>query len=221
MIRSCQLEPRTSGGFLATPPDIKALALDLGNVLVQVDHLRFCRRLATLAGLTPEEVYARVFGSDLDPAYDTGRLTSEEFHRRVTEACGVTLPVPRFASWWCDIFAPMEGMAALVGRLAGSYPLYLVSNTNPLHFAHIRENYPLLHHFKRFVLSFEVGSRKPEPGIYRALIRQTGLPPRQCLFVDDKLPLVSAAREQGLQSWQFISPAEFVRLLQQQGILSD
>ena len=219
MILSGQLEPRPSGGFLAALHDIKALALDLGNVLVQVDHMRFCRRLATLAGLTPEEVYARVFESNLEPAYDTGRLTSEEFYRLVTKACGVALPFPRFASWWCDIFAPMEGMAALIERLAGSYPLYLVSNTNPLHFAHIREHYPLLHHFKRFVLSFEVGSRKPEPGIYRDLIRQTGLPPQQCLFVDDKLPLVTAARAQGLQSWQFTSPADFVRLLQQQGLL--
>ena len=78
----------------------------------------------------------------------------------------------------------------------------------------------MLHHFKRFVLSFEVGSRKPEPGIYRDLIRQTGLPPQQCLFVDDKLPLVTAARAQGLQSWQFTSPAGFVRVLQQRGILS-
>ncbi len=112
-------------------------------------------------------------------------------------------------------------MAALVGRLAESYPLYLVSNTNPLHFAHIREHYPLLHHFKRVVLSFEVGNRKPEPGIYRALIRQIGLPPRQCLFVDDKLPFVEAARERGLQSWLFTSPAEFIRLLQQRGILLD
>jgi glucose-1-phosphatase len=198
--------------------DIKVLALDLGNVLVKVDHFRFCRRLAGLAGLTPEEVYARVFESELEPGYDTGRLTSEEFHRRVMDHFGVALPFSQFSSWWSDIFDPMEGMAELVSHLAARYPLHLMSNTNALHFAYIRKNYAFLDHFQSFVLSFEVGSRKPEPGIYQALIQQTGRPPSRCLFVDDKLPFVTAAQEQGLVSWQFTSPAEFIGCLQEHGL---
>jgi glucose-1-phosphatase len=198
--------------------DITVLALDLGNVLVKVDHLRFCRRLADLAGLGAAEVYARVFASDLEPGYDTGRLTSEEFHRRVMEHFGVALPFSQFSFWWNDIFDPMEGMAELVDYLAARFPLYLMSNTNTLHFGYIRKNYPFLDHFQSFVLSFEVGSRKPEPAIYQALIQRTGRPASQCLFVDDKLPFVTAAREQGLVSWQFTSPGEFIRCLQQHGL---
>ena len=34
----------------STSPPIAAVAFDLGNVLVKVDHLRFCRGLAELAG---------------------------------------------------------------------------------------------------------------------------------------------------------------------------
>jgi HAD superfamily hydrolase (TIGR01509 family) len=198
--------------------DITVLALDLGNVLVKVDHLRFCRRLADLAGLTPEAVYNRVFESDLEFGYDTGRLTSEDFHRRVMDHFGVALPFSQFSFWWSDIFDPMEGMAELVGHLAARYPLHLVSNTNALHFAYIRKNYALLDHFQSFVLSFEVGSRKPEPAIYQALVQRADAPPSCCLFVDDKLPFVTAAREQGLTSWQFTSPTEFIRFLQQHGL---
>jgi FMN phosphatase YigB (HAD superfamily) len=197
---------------------ITVLALDLGNVLVQVDHMRFCRRLADLAGLVPEEVYARVFESDLEPGYDTGRLTSEEFHRRIMHHFGVILPFSLFSSWWNDIFAPLEGMAELVGMLAARFPLHLVSNTNTLHFSYIKENYAFLDLFESFVLSFEVGRRKPEPAIYQALIKQTGRPASQCLFVDDKLPFVAAAREQGLMSWQFTTPVEFIGFLQRHGL---
>ncbi|MGQ9688270.1 MAG: HAD family hydrolase [Desulfobaccales bacterium] len=200
------------------PSDIQALALDLGNVLVKVDHLRFCRRLADLAGLTPEEVYVRVFESSLEPAFDTGRLSAEEFHQRLLEHFGVTLSFARFCSWWNDIFAPLEGMAEVVGDLAAKYPLFLVSNTNALHFAHIRANYNLLNHFRDFILSFEVGSRKPEPAIYQALIRRLGSPPSRCLFVDDKLPFVTAAREQGLRAWRFTSPDDFITYLQKEKI---
>jgi len=192
-------------------PVIKALALDLGNVLVKVDHYRFCRPLAELAGLTPEEVYHRVFASNLEPDYDTGLLTTEEFYLRVTAHFGVSLPFSQFSAWWTDIFDPMEGMAELVGHLATKYPLHLISNTNSLHFDYIKKNYALLEHFQSFTLSFEVGSRKPEPGIYQALIQQTGLPAPECLFVDDKVPFVEAAHQQGLTAWQFTSPERFVQ----------
>jgi FMN phosphatase YigB (HAD superfamily) len=198
--------------------DITVLALDLGNVLVKVDHRRFCRRLADLAGLSAEEVFARVFQSNLEPGYDTGHLTSEEFHHRVMDLFGVSLPFSQFSSWWCDIFDPMEGMAELVSQLAARYPLYLLSNTNTLHFAYIKDNYAFLRHFQSFVLSYEVGSRKPEPAIYQALIEQIGRPARHCLYVDDKLPFVAAAREQGLVSWQFTSPAEFIGFLERHGL---
>ena len=53
------------------PRPITAITFDLGNVLIRVDHFRFCRRLAVLAQLSPQEVYAQVFESGLGPGNDT------------------------------------------------------------------------------------------------------------------------------------------------------
>ncbi len=61
----------------------------------------------------PRGDYTRVFESDLEPGYYTGRLTSEEFHRRLADHFGVALPFPKFAFWWSDISDPLEGMAEL------------------------------------------------------------------------------------------------------------
>lgn len=200
------------------PLPLEAIAFDLGNVLVAVDHFRFCRPFAALANLTPEEVYAAVFGSDLEPGYDTGRLSSEEFYRRLMARFGLDLPYPRFCELWSDIFAPLEDMAQTVAKLAGRYPLYLLSNTNPLHFQYIKEYYPLLRHFRRCILSYEVGSRKPEPGIFQALIREMGYPPERCLYLDDLLPFVETARTHGLVAWHFVSPRDFKEQLSREGL---
>lgn len=195
------------------PLKIAAITFDLGNVLVKVDHLRFCRRLAALAALSPQEVYAQVFESSLEPGYDTGHLTSREFYQRVTAHFGVALPYPRFAALWCDIFDPMDYMAEMVQHLGSRFPLFLLSNTNCLHFDYIQARFAaLLRSFRGFVLSYQVGSRKPEPVIYQALIRQVGRPPAEILFLDDKESFVEAARAQGLAAWQFCSSRE----LQQQ-----
>ena len=198
--------------------ELEAIAFDLGNVLIQADHFRFCRPFAALVNLTPDEVHAAVFGSDLEPGFDTGRLSSEEFYQQLLDRFGLSLPYPRFCELWNDIFAPLEDMEQTVTRLAAIYPLYLLSNTNPLHFQYIKENYPLLRHFRRFILSYEVGSRKPEPGIYQALIREMGAPPEHCLYLDDKLPFVAAARTHGLVAWHFVSPRDFKEQLSREGL---
>ncbi len=211
-------EKLSSTGLPGLRP-ITAITFDLGNVLVKVDHLRFCRRMAALAGLSPQEVYAQVFESTLEPGYDTGRITSREFYERVTAHFGVTLAYARFCELWCDIFDPMEAMAALVAHLAPRFPLFLLSNTNSLHFDYIRERFDaILEPFQAFILSYEVGSRKPEAAIYQALIRQVSRPPEEILYLDDKVAFVEAARDQGLAAWQFRSPQELRQDLERQGL---
>ena len=201
------------------PHPITAITFDLGNVLIKVDHFRFCRRLAALAALSPQEVYAQVFESGLEPGYDTGRITSREFYERVTAHFGVALPYSRFCDLWCDLFDPMEGMAEVVEHLSSSFPLLLLSNTNSLHFDYIQARFAaLLQPFRAFVLSYEVGSRKPEPAIYQSLIRQAGRPPEEILFIDDKVSFVEAARGQGLTAWQFRSPQELQPELARHGL---
>jgi glucose-1-phosphatase len=201
------------------PRPITAITFDLGNVLVRVDHLRFCRRLAALANLTPDAVFAQVFESSLEPGYDTGRITSREFYQRVTAHFGVALDYARFRDFWCDIFDPMDAMEQLVARLAPRFPLFLLSNTNSLHFAYIRERFgAILSPFQAFILSYQVGSRKPEAAIYQALIHATGRPPKEILFLDDRLDFVAAARAQGLAAWQFRSPEALQQDLENQGL---
>jgi FMN phosphatase YigB (HAD superfamily) len=204
---------------LTSPLNLRAVAFDLGGVLVKVDHWRFCRRLAPLAGRRTEEVYAAIFESGLEPGYDTGRLSSREFYQRVRTLFGIKLSYLDFRLFWSDIFEPLEDMEETVARLQGRYPLFLLSNTNPLHFDHIRRRFPaLLRHFQAFILSYQVGSRKPEAAIYQALIRRAGSHPAEILYLDDKLPFVEAARAQGLRAWHFTTPRDFQRDLQRFGL---
>ena len=211
-------ESSTPKGPLGPRP-ITAITFDLGNVLIRVDHLRFCRRLAPLANLTPREVFARVFETGLEQGYDTGRISSRDFHERVTAYFGVTLDYARFRELWCDIFDPMHAMDTVVARLAPRFPLFLLSNTNSLHFDYIRERFgAILKPFQAFILSYQVGSRKPEAPIYQALIHAVSRPPEEILFLDDRIDFVEAARDQGLAAWQFRSPQELQQDLERQGL---
>jgi putative hydrolase of the HAD superfamily len=203
----------------SSSPPIAALAFDLGNVLIKVDHLRFCRGLAELAGGTPQEIYAAVFQSRLEPGYDRGRLSSREFHRRLQVRFHLDLPFPRFQDLWNDMFEPWEEMQEVVASLARRYPLYMLSNTNPLHFRFVRKRFAsLFTHFRALILSYRVGSRKPEATIFQALLVEAGLPPARILYIDDKEEFVAAARPQGLTAWIFVSPRDFKERLSAAGL---
>ncbi len=94
-----------------------------------------------------------------------------------------------------------------------------LSNTNPIHFAMVKEAYPLLRQFHDFVLSYEVGAAKPEAKIYREAIVRARCNPEECFFIDDLAVNVEAAREHGMDAVQFLSAEQLDRELRFRGLL--
>lgn len=54
--------------------------------------------------------------------------------------------------------------------------------------------------FDAFISSCEVGMRKPDPGIFRLAMGVAQARPEECLYFDDRLMLVEAARKLGIQA---------------------
>ena len=59
--------------------------------------------------------------------------------------------------------------------------------------AKLRDLYDLHAHFKGFVISGDIGVRKPDAAIYRELLSQTGVPAENMVFVDDRPKNLDAA----------------------------
>ncbi|KAA9356483.1 HAD family hydrolase [Larkinella humicola] len=54
--------------------------------------------------------------------------------------------------------------------------------------------------FDAFISSCEVGMRKPDPGIFRLAMGVAQARPEQCVYFDDRLMLVEAARKLGINA---------------------
>ena len=68
--------------------------------------------------------------------------------------------------------------------------------------------------FDTVVLSGEVGMRKPEKEIFLHAARALGLPPAQCVFVDDLAANVAAAQACGMTGVLHTEPADTAKALQ-------
>jgi putative hydrolase of the HAD superfamily len=63
------------------------------------------------------------------------------------------------------------------------------------------KKYKLHNLFDAFVSSCEVGMRKPDPGIFRLALGIAQAKPHECLYFDDRVMLVEAAKKEGIHAY--------------------
>lgn len=199
---------------------IKAFIFDLGNVIVPFEIENGLKRFEAVCGLPSAEFRGHVFGTEAGRLFETGRISAEEFFESVREPLGLEIGFEDFVGSWNGIFLPGPLIPErLLERLARSYRLLVLSDTNELHFRYIRENYPVLGHFDDFVLSYEVGSLKPSAEMFREAVRRAGCRAEECLFTDDKAENVEAAAGFGLRTVRFVTPAQFEEFLEEEELI--
>jgi putative hydrolase of the HAD superfamily len=187
---------------------------DIGGVLIDFDHMLICKRLANDCGLAPNDVYAKIFTSGIEAAYDTGTLSTDDFLSAVSKAISLNMPRAELSERWCGIFSEKKDVTAIIRAIHGKTRLMLLSNTNELHFEYARKKFPVLESlFEPKFLSYEIGLRKPDPAIYKKVIELTCLNSKDLVYIDDRQDYVDAAVAAGLPSERFITAEDLKKSL--------
>ncbi len=181
-----------------------AVLFDLGNVLVRLDLERGLSRLRALAEPRASGSLdaAHLYFSEASLACNRGDLGPDAFlgHLR-TQLGRRDVSQDALAGAWCDIFDPYPEMEALADEvLQLGHPAYLASNTDPLHFAHLKPRMPVLGRLTGLHLSYEARHIKPDPAFFEAALARFGLDPKRCAYLDDRPEHVAAARGLGIPS---------------------
>lgn len=200
-------------------PGIRTLCFDIGQVLVRFDAERAVRRLSAMTSLDGETIWNRFRSSDLLARFEKGQLSTEAFHRAACGLLGSELPFALFCEIWADIFDPEANIpVSLLESLRPHYRMMALSNTDAIHFPFLRRRYELFHCFEEFILSYEVGARKPEPRIYEVAIERGGGEARAIFFVDDSAEYAAAGAALGLVTRPFRSLPGLLEDLAELGI---
>ncbi|MFQ5928113.1 MAG: HAD family hydrolase [Acidobacteriota bacterium] len=204
---------------------IRTLFIDIGKVLVDFNYETALAALARLNDLSWEEMQTRLRGHADILRYETGHLTTEEFFRGVSDLLEIDIPLENFKKIWGSIFVfdgkSSEGLLSpkLFRQLKQSHQLIALSNTNEIHFNYLIQAYPLIREFDDYVLSYQVGSLKPDPQIFSAALDKVGCSPSEVLFVDDRIENVQAAEKMGIKGILFVGEKELRGELESLGVL--
>ena len=163
----------------------------------------------------PPQIFSYLFNREQGAVndYETGKMSSVEFFNQVKDRFKLIITFDAFVPIWDEIFTENHDVSELIRSLKGKKKLGLLSNTNPLHFKHALSTYPVLKLFDKWILSHEVGFKKPAVEIFLKAIEWASVPPMGILFVDDIKEHVEVAASLGLQAIHFVSVQQLVREL--------
>jgi len=178
------------------PPSV--VVFDLGKVLVDYDYGIASRRILPRTRLADAEMRHLLCTSLLLRQYETGLITTAQFHEGVCDVSGYDGGLEEFGLAFADIFSEIGPMIALHAALrAAKIPTWIFSNTNPLAERHIRARFPFFSNFDGYVLSCEEGAMKPDPNVYEVIERRTGRRGGAILYLDDRPENVAAGLARG------------------------
>ena len=107
----------------------------------------------------------------------------------------------------------MDGAEEGVEILSREHRLWIISDTDPLHFAFLQTKYPLLRERERYYLSYEHGYMKSSPEAFQHVLNDSGIAAHEFILIDDKPENCSAAESVGIKSIRFTTWPETITAL--------
>ena len=198
---------------------IEVIVFDLGGVIVNVNFKSLLGMLFDNSGTASSRTKERSNFSNLLRRYDMGRISVADFHEKISDYLDFELSFDDFVSSSNEaIEAGDAGIEEIVRSLSKKYQMAILSNTNPVHYEHIKEKYSIIRLFDHILLSYEMGAVKPDAAAFEKLMDTTSMLPSQHMFIDDRSENINAARELGMDGIHYQSVENLRMELNERGI---
>jgi len=188
---------------------IKNIIFDLGGVITDIGTNFSKAAFEELGAHEVEEVFVEVQRQGIAELYETGKIATSDLRMRAKRMMEIEhVTDAEFDNAWNSIVIalPKERLE-FVKQLKTKYRTYLLSNINELNY---EQNFVICYRdtgmpnfseiFHKEYYSHLVGLKKPNPEIFKLVLRENNLQPHETLFVDDTLENILSARTLGIKT---------------------
>ena len=207
---------------------IKNIIFDLGGVILDIDENIVYKELEKLGINVSELAHSKEF-IELISKFDTGIYTAPTFRKKAKALLGLEkMTDQKFDSIWNAMLLdiPRERIEA-IEQVKKHYKIFLMSNTNEIHYDLYVRDLQLRFGYKEFdalfdksYFSFDIHLEKPDPRFFEMILDHEGLVPEETLFIDDTETNIKVAKKLGIRTYH-INRDELVRNLFENGVLKD
>lgn len=183
---------------------IKNIVFDVGKVLVSFEPRQYLENLG-YDEQTQKAVYDAMFGHTLWNETDRGVMSDEEL------IDGFTANAPAYGEQIREAYQKVgdtiellpHTMKWITSLKERGYCLYIISNYGKYAYEQTKHKMEFLPYMDGTIFSYRYKIIKPDLKIYEQLLKEYHLNAEECVFIDDRLKNVEAAKEAGYQGIQF------------------
>ena len=186
--------------------NIKNIVFDLGGVLLDLDFKAAINGLQKAGFANVKEQLQTFDREGIFQKFELGEITAEEFRTAIRKNSMLTLTDEEVDALWNAMLleVPREKLE-LILDLRGKYMVYLLSNTNTIHWDYACKNafnyrgFRVKDYFEETFLSYEMHLAKPDKAIFEKMLQDANLLPEKTLFIDDSEANCQVAASLGIQ----------------------
>lgn len=188
---------------------IKNIIFDLGGVVAHLVKDRAIEYFEHIGVYDISKMLDAYLQTGIFLAVEDGSLSKDEFRDALSKHVGRELTHQEIAWAYMGFVAEIpQYKLDYIENLKKDYNIYILSNTNPyiMEFCESdkfsEKGLPLSHYYHKKFASFEMGAVKPDRKIFEKMIAETGLDPKESLFIDDGANNIKIGQELGFITYQ-------------------
>ena len=199
--------------------NVKAVVFDVGNVLLRWDPRNLYRKIFKSVEQM-EWFLCHVCDGPWNEAQDRGRTWADAVQERTKTFPQWTAEIRAYDERWMETLdgAIEENVNVLRALKQANVPVYAITNFSKEKFHAARAQFGFFDLFEGIVVSGEEQLIKPDPRIFRLFLDRYQLSATACMFVDDSLANVAAAKEIGMRTIHYEEGLDLAAALDRHGI---
>lgn len=190
--------------------EIRTIIFDFGGVLVNLTRNRWIESFKRL-GVT------NIWENMMTPSYqhkdlymqlELGNISTAAFRAGVRRLTSQTVSDEEIDQAWISMLGDIPSYKLdLILKLREHYHIFLLSNTNILHWEWAEKNcfnyrgHRVDDFFDRIYLSYQLHMQKPDLEIFQYILDDAGIKPEETFFFDDALVNCKAAEKLGIRTY--------------------
>ncbi|MBU8893576.1 MAG: HAD family phosphatase [Bacteroidales bacterium] len=186
---------------------VKNIIFDLGVVIININTDLTVKAMKELGFSNFEESYTLFKQTDLFDRLEKGLIDADFFRNELRKHIINDVTNKKFDEAWGAMLLDFPKVRIdLIKELGKKYNIYLLSNTNAIHYKQYTQDFIDQYGFEfnslfiKAYYSFQMGMRKPDVDIFEFALTESNLLPEETLFVDDLQINIESAKKTGLQT---------------------
>jgi putative hydrolase of the HAD superfamily len=201
---------------------IKNIIFDLGGVILNVDFAITQQEFVKLGVKNINETFGQYHQIGFFDLFDRGEIDQNEFLAEASMLFPPSVTQQQIINAWnAMLFDLPAERFNLLKKLGKKYRLFLMSNTNIIHYLEyqkiIKETFgidKLDDLFEKAYYSFLVGMRKPEDRFFNLILNENNLIAGETLFIDDTHTNTDAAEKLGINGYYLKQGEDILNLFE-------